>query len=95
MKSQKAMLTAMSRFKEAHAMTGEMRVEQNSAEKRHADETSAGTKIEDLISIVSHLHSETQPHNPIAAYFLEMCRFSLLNPDLRLERYPLLLNRKG
>lgn len=65
------------------------------AVKHTATEPGTGTKIEDLIAIVSHLQSETQPHNPIAAYFLEMCRFSLLNPDLRLERYPLLLNRRA
>jgi hypothetical protein len=70
-------------------------VDRNTAEKHTAKETIAGTRIEDIIAIVSDLESATQPHNPVAAYFLEMCRFSLLNPDLRLERYPLLLNRRG
>jgi hypothetical protein len=86
----------MSRFAssirpEDHAMNGHNKVDQPSAEKRTSNETAPGAKIEDIITIVSHLHSETQLHNPIAAYFLEMCRFSLLNPDLKLERYPLLL----
>ena len=76
-------------------MNGHINVDQRSAENRTPDDDGRETKIEEIIAIVSHLHSETQPHNPIAAYFLEMCRFSLLNPDLRLERYPLLLNRRG
>ena len=66
-------------------MNGHNKVDQPSAEKRTSNETAIGAKIEDIITIVSHLHSETQLHNPIAAYFLEMCRFSLLNPDLKLE----------
>jgi len=76
-------------------MNGHSKVDHPSAEKRTSDEAATEAKIEDIIAIVSHLHSETQLHNPIAAYFLEMCRFSLLNPDLKLERYPLLLNRRG
>ena len=72
-------------------MNGHNKVDQPSAEKHTSNETAPGAKIEDIITIVWHLHSETQLHNPIAAYFLEMCRFSLLNPDLKLERYPLLL----
>ena len=68
-------------------MNGHNKVDQPSAEKRTSNETAPGAKIEDIITIVSHLHSETQLHNPIAAYFLEMCRFSLLNPDL--SNYPL------
>jgi hypothetical protein len=60
-----------------------------------ANETVTGTRIEDIIAIVSDLESETPPHNPVAAYFLEMCRFSLLNPDLRPERCPLLLIVEG
>lgn len=76
-------------------MNGYMKIDNYSAEKHPATDTSAGTKVNDLISTVSRLHSETEAHNPTAAYFLEMCRFSLLNPDLRLERYPLLLSRKG
>lgn len=75
-------------------MNGHNKVDRNSAEMHTANETGTGAKIDDLIAIVSRLHTETKPHNPIAAYFLEMCRFSLLNPDLRLERYPLLLNRR-
>ena len=65
-------------------MNGHNKVDQPSAEKRISNETAPGAKIEDIIAIMSHLHSETQLHNPIAAYFLEMCRFSLLNPDLKL-----------
>jgi hypothetical protein len=63
-------------------MNGHNKVDQPSAEKRLSNETVTGAEIEDIIAIVSHLRSETQLHNPIAAYFLEMCRFSLLNPIL-------------
>jgi hypothetical protein len=76
-------------------MNGHNKIDQSSTEKHTATETGTGTKIEDIITLVSDLHSETQRHNPIAAYFLEMCKFSLLNPDLGLERYPLLLKRRG
>jgi len=76
-------------------MNGYVKINEDSAERHPATDTSAGIKTSHLVSIVSRLHSETMAHNPTAAYFLEMCRFSLLNPDLRLERYPLLLNRKG
>ena len=64
------------------------------AEERAPDKGETATQIEEIISMVSHLHSETQPHNPVAAYFLEMCKFSLRNPDMIVERYPLLLNRR-
>ena len=58
-------------------MNGHYEVDLTSVEMRTSNETATGAKIEDIIAIVSHLHSETQLHNPIAAYFLEMCRFSL------------------
>lgn len=75
-------------------MVEHSQIDQKSAAYLPANETCPGTTIEAIIAMVSYLQSETQPHNPIAAYFLEMCRFSLQNPDLTLERYPLLLNRK-
>jgi hypothetical protein len=70
-------------------------VNRSSAEKNTGNEIGTGKRIEAIVATVSHLQSEAQLHNPIAAYFLEMCRFSLLNPDLRLERYPLLQSRRG
>lgn len=76
-------------------MNGTNNIDQNDMEKRAAHETRPGATIEDIITLVSDLHSRTQLHNPIAAYFLEMCKFSLLNPDLGLERYPLLLKRRA
>ena len=36
-------------------------VDQNTAEKHMANETVTGTRIEDIIAIVSDLESETQP----------------------------------
>ncbi len=74
-------------------MNGHNKVDQPSAEKHTANETNTGTTIDAIITMMSYLQSETQPHNPVAAYFLEMSRFSLLNPYLRLERHPLLINR--
>ncbi len=68
--------------------------DQRRADYPPANEICAGARIEAIIAMVSYLQSETQPHNPVAAYFLEMCRFSLQNPDLTLERYPLLLNQR-
>lgn len=76
-------------------MNEHSQIDQNSVGYPPANETCPGTRIEAIIAMVSYLQSETQPHNPIAAYFLEMCRFSLQNPDLTLERYPLLLNREA
>ena len=75
-------------------MNEHSQIDQKRASSPPANETCAGARIEAIISMVSYLQAETQPHNPIAAYFLEMCRFSLQNPDLTLERYPLLLNRR-
>ena len=74
-------------------MNQHSQIDQNNAGHR-TNETDAGSRIDAIVELVSYLQSETQSHNPIAAYFLEMCRFSLLNPDLSLERYPLLLNRR-
>lgn len=75
-------------------MNEHSQMDQKSAAYPPVNETSPGARIEAIIAMVSYLQSEMQPHNPIAAYFLEMCRFSLQNPDLTLDRYPLLLSRK-
>ena len=75
-------------------MNEHSQMDQKSAAYPPANETSPGARIEAIIAMVAYLQSEMQPHNPIAAYFLEMCRFSLQNPDLTLDRYPLLLSRK-
>ncbi len=74
-------------------MNAHNQVEENSAETHTVNQTDTGATIEAIIAMVSYLQSEIQPHNSIAAYFLDMCSFSLQNPDLILERYPRLLPR--
>jgi len=75
-------------------MNAHNQVEENSADTNTVNQTDTGTTIEAIIAMVSYLQSEIQPHNSIAAYFLDMCSFSLQNPDLILERYPRLLHRR-
>ncbi len=73
-------------------MNGHNQIEENSAETHTVNQTDTGASIEAIVALVSYLQSEIQPHNSIAAYFLDMCSFSLQYPDLILERYPRLFH---
>jgi hypothetical protein len=61
-------------------------IDKDRAENHAANETSSSATTDAILAMVSYLQSETELHNPIAAYFLAMCRLSLLQSKTDMAR---------